>query len=218
MTIDSSTHSLIANQTALLAPDVYDSVSLGLAGARSRMRGIEVRKYPAQFSGLVRMEAREDLEARALAPGWTVAGDPRQMAQLLLVNDEHKMVLRFLKENRANKNRVPHAGSNRARRDVWSSRDTPFDFVLDESKLLDEDEYMTCLLLWGPVDPADLDLGFTLRVVHTIEAGNHRTGVVCDLEIELLQGGNIYDHLEFAGADEGGDLFEVEIAEENGEE
>ena len=209
---------LVAAETALLAPTLYEAVSLGVDGARTRMRGVDPMKYPAQFSGLVRIEVREDLETRALPAGWSIGGDPRQMAQLLLVNEEHNLVLRFLKENRNNVGRVPHAGSNMARRDVWSRRETQLllDFGGGYADLLIEPA--TFLLLWAPVDLNNLDLGFTLRLVHTIEAGDHVRGVTCDMEIELRQGGTIFDHLKFAGSDEAGDLFQVDIAEENDDE
>lgn len=217
MTFHDDMRPFITTQTALLAPTLYDSVSLGIDGAITRMRGRDLTKYPAQFSGLVRMDVREDLEMRDLPNGWKISGDPRLMAQLLLVNQEHNLILRFLKENRANAGRVPHAGSSKARQAVWSRRDMPldYDFGVDDP---DSGEPTTFLLLWAPIDRANLDLGFTLRVVHTIEAGDHVRGVTCDMEIELLQGGAIFDHLKFSGADEAGDLFQVDIAEENDEE
>lgn len=217
MTFQDEVRPFITAQTALLAPTLYDSVSLGIDGALTRMRGRDLTKYPAQFSGLVRMDVREDLEMRDLPDGWNVGGDPRLMAQLLLVNQEHNLVLRFLKENRANAGRVPHAGSSKARRDVWSRRDMPLDYDFGAHDP-DSGEPTTFLLLWAPVDRTNLDLGFTLRVVHTIEAGDYARGVTCDMEIELLQGGAIFDHLEFTGADEAGDLFQIDIAEENDDE
>lgn len=212
------TRPLIATETALLAPTLYDAVALGLDGARNRMRGLDLAKYPAPFSGLVRVEVREELEARALPDGWSVGGDPRQMGQLLLEHKEHNLVLRFLKENRANAGGVPHAGLNKSRRDTWSRRDTPLDLALGVGRSEEPAEPTTCLLLWGPVHPHDLDLGFTLRVVRTVEPGTHLRGVTCDMEIELLQGGEIFDRLEFVGDDEASDLFQVDIAEENDDE
>ena len=204
---------MIAAEVAVLGPTLYESVALGIESALSRMRGRNLSKYPAQFSGLVRMEVREDLEARGLPSGWTVGGDPRQMAQLLLVHSDHNLVLRFLKENRTNSGRVPHAGTSKSRREVWS-RDIPFDFNFGTPGT-NTDDAATLLLLWAPIDRSKLDLGFTLHVVHTIEPGNHMRGVICDMEIEVLQGGAIFDHLEFAGADEAGDLFQIDIAEES---
>lgn len=206
---------LIASETALLAPTLYEAVSLGVDGARSRMHGRDLSKYPAQFSGLVRMEVREELELRDLPQGWSVEGDPRQMAQLLLVHDEHNLLLRFLKENRTNAGHVPHAGSSKARQDIWSRRDTPLGLEFGSLPTSDADgpQRETCLLLWAPVDAFDLDMGFSLRVVHTVEPGSHRRGVTCDMDIELLQGGEIFSRLEFAGDDEASDLFQVQIAE-----
>ncbi len=217
MTFQDEIRPRITAETALLAPTLYESVSLGIESAQTRMRGRELTKYPAQFSGLVRMDVREDLEMRGLPDGWTVSGDPRLMAQLLLVHQEHNLVLRFLKENRANAGRVPHAGPSKARRDVWARRDIPFDYDFGVGSS-EPGEPTTFLLLWAPIDRNNVDLGFTLRVVHTIEAGGHVRGVTCDMEIELLQGGAIFDHLEFAGADEAGDLFEIDIAEESNDE
>ncbi|QHB37877.1 hypothetical protein SEA_OPIE_34 [Gordonia phage Opie] len=220
MTVIDTIRPLVAAETAKLAPTLYESVSLAIDGARTRMAGIDLSMYPAQFSGLVRVEVREDLVLRELPQGWSVAGDPRQMAQLVLINEEQDLLFRFLKENRANRGGVPHAGHNRARREVWSERPTQLalDFgsigTLQSDRPLDSDP-MTFLLLWSPIDPADLDAGFTLRVVHTVEPGTHRQGVVCDMEIELLQGGEIHERLAFAGADEAGDLFEIAIEKEN---
>lgn len=141
------------------------------------------------------------------------------MAQLDLVNEGEGLLLKFLKENRWNTGGVPHAGSNKARRLAWSGRDNQlmFDFE-DARQILIGAGARTCLLLWAPVDPSDLDAGFTLRVVHTVEEGDHLRGVACDMNIELLQGGEIHEHLEFAGSDEGGDLFRIDIAAENDEE
>ena len=217
MTFQDEIRPLITAETALLAPTLYESVSLGVDSAETRMRGRDLTKYPAQFSSLVRMDVREDLERRSLPDGWTIGGDPRLMAQLLLVHEEHNMLLRFLKENRANAGRVPHAGSSRARQDAWGRRDVPFNFDFG-SRDPEGDEPMTFLLLWAPIDRTKLDLGFTLRVVHTVEPGDHVKGVTCDMELELLQGGAIFDHLEFEGADEAGDLFRIDIAEENDDE
>uniref|UniRef100_UPI003F8309F6 hypothetical protein n=1 Tax=Actinosynnema sp. TaxID=1872144 RepID=UPI003F8309F6 len=211
MTFHDDIRPLIAAETALLAPTLYDAVSLGLGGAQTRMRGIDLSKYPAQFSGLVRMEVREELEARALPDGWSIGGEPRQMAQLLLEHEEYNMVLRFLKENRSNPGRVPHAGLNKARRDIWSRRETPLDLGFGWEEQEAKGEPATFLLLWGPVNPLNLDLGFTLRVVHTVEPGNHLRGVTCDMEIELLQGGAIFERLEFAGAAAAGALFQGDI-------
>lgn len=214
---------LVAVETARLAPTLYEAMSLGISGARKRMKGIDLSKYPAQFSGLVRMGVREDLEARSLPSGWSITGDPRQMAQLILVNEEHTLQFRFLKENRGNRGGVPHAGQNKARRDEWAHRENQLMLDLGDlvarrpAPLLPEDS-ATFLLLWAPADPLDLDKGFTLRVVHTVEPGEHQRGVTCDMEIELLQGGEIFDRLEFAGSDEAGDLFQVEIAKENDDE
>lgn len=214
MTFQDTVRPFVTAQTALLAPILYDSVSLGIDGALTRMRGRDLTRYPSQFSGLVRMDVREDLEVRDLPAGWTIGGNPRLMAQLLLVNAEHNLVLRFLKENRANAGGVPHAGSSKARRDVWSRRDMPLDYDFGAHDP-DASEPTTFLLLWAPIDRTNLDFGFTLRVVHTIEAGDHVRGVTCDMEIELLQGGAIFNHLKFTGADEAGDLFQIDIAEEN---
>ena len=223
MTVIDRVRPLVAVETARLAPTLYEAMSLGLHGARTRMKGIDLTKYPAQFSGLVRLEVREDLEGRALPTGWCLAGDPRQMAQLILFNEEHDLSFRFLKENRANRGGVPHAGHNKARRAAWA--DQPRQLMLELGRLeakpparLIQREPSTFLLLWAPNDASDLDKGFTLRVVHTVEAGEHKRGVICDMEIELLQGGEIFDRLEFAGSDEAGDLFEVEIAKENDDE
>jgi hypothetical protein len=218
-----SLRAAVSAQTAILAPTLYDSLSVGIESARRRMAGRDLARYPAQFSGLVRMDVREDLEARAIPNSWVVGGDPRKMGQLLLENEELGLVLRFLKENRLNAGGVPHAGANRLRRATWkgnqfSSRDEPFDGFYVPA-LASPSEPETCLLLWSPRNSLDLDLGFTLRVVHTVEPGDHLRGVACDMDIEVLQGGLIFEHLEFGGSDEAGDLFHIDaIAEESDEE
>ena len=62
MTPFDSLRAAVSAQTALLAPTLYDSLSIGIGSARKRMAGRDLTRYPAQFSGLVRMDVREDLE------------------------------------------------------------------------------------------------------------------------------------------------------------
>lgn len=46
----------------------------------------------------MRAEMREYLETNRMANDWKVAGDPRKMGQLLLINPALSMEMQFLKE------------------------------------------------------------------------------------------------------------------------
>lgn len=219
MTSFTDLRALVSAQTATLAPTLYDAVSLSIETTRTRLQGRDPQKYAWLYSGSIRCEVREELEARPLPDGWSVTGDARMMGQLMLRHEEHDLVLRFLKENRANRNQVPHAGHNHARREVWTSQATFQPSLFDVGAVgVSSAGPTTLLLLWGPNDVADLEAGFRLRVVHPIEVGAHVRGTMCDMEIELLQGGTIYDRLEFVGSDESADFFRVDLAEDLGDE
>lgn len=203
---------VITAEAHALAPRLHEAVAESLGAARRRLQGLDHSTHPALLPLTLRAELRDRLERSGLVNGWDVAGDPRLMEQLLLRHPDSGLVLRFLKERRRTyPGGVPTAGSNRARQKIWHQG------ALDLGIPGPDLGRVTCLLVWDLRDPANLEDGFTLRLVHTLSAGTYGRAVPCDLSLELLPGGEIHDRLAFTGDNEDTDLFaradEVEIDE-----
>jgi hypothetical protein len=136
------------------------------------------------------------------------------MGQLLLTNEEHGIDLRFLKERRRTyPGGVPPAGRNRARIAAYSNRDTPLP-TLDDDFATGEKERTTILWVWDLVGSlAEEHPAFTQRLVHTTAPGVYGRAVPCDLSLDLLPTGGIFDRLEFVGGETETDFFRVELDE-----
>ena len=202
---------LITAEAETLSPHLHECVAEALGAAQRRLTGLVASKHPALLAMVLRAEVRERLEQRMLPAGWTVGGDSRLMEQLALVHAEHMFELRFLKERRRTyPGGVPTAGRNSARRRAWHQA------TLD-LELADVDPAppaaTTFLLVWDLRNPQELDDGFTPRVVHPVEPGVYGHAVTCDLSLDLLPNGAIFDRLVFEGDADETDFFPVEIAE-----
>lgn len=207
----------VMNQhAAALAGTLHDGMAHALSTARRNTVGLPHEEFPHLIPMHLRCSLRVDLRERALPGGWVVSGDSTKMGQLLLANDDLGVDLRFLKERRRTyPGGVPVAGPNKARRYAWgafANYDSPLiglDVSVDEPR-----ERATILWLWDFDGPADLaDSGFVQRLVHPIAPGVYGRAVPCDLSIDLMAGGQIYDRLKFAGDEEDTDFFNFELAE-----
>ena len=142
---------------------------------------------------------------------WQVGGEPRLMGQLLLHDRESGIRLRVLKERRrAYPGGVPVAGHNSARRSYWAQ---PPLFGADP---VAEPELIEMLALWDLKNSQRVEDGFTLRVVHTIEAGQYGQAVACDLSLEIVTGGSLFTSLRFKGDDDPFDFFVIDVDEADG--
>ncbi|WP_138443555.1 hypothetical protein [Sinomonas susongensis] len=155
-------------------------------------------------SALIRAAVRESLSFTELGD-WRLEGDPNLMGQLRFDHADGQVRLRMLKATRPS--RVPHAGSNTARRAFW--RNQP---MLDFEQL--ELEVPTChnlLLLWSPSEDGVYDL----KVARPLVPGRFRGTVSTDFMMDLAPTRTLFEMLEFPGEDyEDEDLFETEVEEE----
>lgn len=210
------TSAIVVAQASALAPRMYEGVSSALAAAEVRARGLSRTKYPHFRPMATRIELREDLERGGLTQGWEVQGDPRAMGQLCLAAPTLGLKLRFLKERRATyPGGVPVAGSNQARRDVWTGKQlslyAPRELTPQSVRPVSE-----LLLLWDYASKETAADGFTLRIVRPVAPGIYGRPVPYDLDIALQPGGTIFTKMEFAGDVEDEDLFataEIDRAE-----
>lgn len=215
MTFGRDVRPQITAEAQRLAPHLHEGVAGGLGAARRRLAGLSHQSHPVLLPLVMRAEVRECLQARGLPEGWTITGESRLMEQLLLVHTEYRFTLRFLKERRRSyPGGIQPAGRNRARRDVWSSP------TLDLGPEFEPrvPDVITFLWVWDLQDPHDLDGGFSQRLVHTVEPGVYGRAVPCDLSLELLPGGEIFDRLTFVGDPALTDLFAVEVDESQSDE
>lgn len=212
MTFRDDIRPVITAEAETLSPLLHECVAESLAASRRMVAGFDYSEHPVLLPMVLRAEVRERLKNRALPVGWGIGGDSRLMEQLKLTHAKHKFELRFLKERRRTyPGGIPTAGHNQSRRRVWRQQELD----LRVSAGFAEQTPVTFLLVWDLKNPKDLDEGFTLRVVHTMEPGTYGRAVACDLSLDLLPGGGIFDRLVFVGDEEDTDLFNgVELAEE----
>lgn len=214
---------VITDEAAALSATLHEAVAAGLAVARTSARPFPHEKFPHLLPMHVRCAVRMDLEQRALPRGWTPAGDSRLMGQLMLHNEDLRLDLRFLKERRRTyPGGVSPAGRNPTRQHAWREPESlPFSDE-DFAALAAIEPVTTVLWVWDFEGEAeDPEGGFVQRLVHTIEPGVFGRAVPCDLSLDLLPGGGIFDRLAFAGGDHETDFFPdaVELGEtaEDGE-
>jgi hypothetical protein len=200
----------ITQEAGVLSGTLTEGMATAMGQARADSRRYPHKKFPHAMPMLLRCGMRMELEKQPLPAGWKLAGDSRLMGQLMLSHPELAIDLRFLKERRRTySGSVPAAGRNPARRRAWSG-DIAFPFEVEST----EPERTTILWVWDFVgEPHDEDTGFTQRLVHTIAPGTYGRAVPCDLSLDLLPGGGIFDRLEFAGGEDSTDFFHVQLDE-----
>lgn len=207
-----SERSTILSEAKRLAPCLHDVVAAGLAKSRSRLGNIEHREHPVLLPLLLRADMRLLLEREVLPDGWELGGDPRLMEQLLFINRDLGLEQRFVKERRRSyPGGIRPAGHNHASRRYYTNPALD----LGPNFELPAPSKVNLLTAWDLVDASDIDLGFTLRIVHPLEPGVYGRAVKSDLSIDLLPGGEIFDNREFTGNPALGNIFdEVEVAAE----
>lgn len=207
---------LVVTQAGILAPGMYEGVSLALEQANSRMEGFRHKKYPHMRPMVARAALREYLEKEGLPADWQVDGNPQAMGQLYFSAPDLNLKLRFLKERRKTyPGGVPIAGKNPARQKTWSlfSED---DLGVTQPKPSTNE----LLLLWDYAKKESVTGGFTLRIVRPIAPGIYGKPVPYDLDIALMAGGNIFTNRTFAGDSDDEDFFgstEIDRAENDDE-
>ena len=214
---------VITDEAAALSATLHEAVAAGLALARTSARPFPHKKFPHLLPMNVRCAVRMDLEQRTLPRGWSLAGNSRLMGQLVLHNMDLGLDLRFLKERRRTyPGGVSPAGRNPTRQHAWREPEA-LPFTDEELEALTAVETVTTVLwVWDfDGEPEDLKGGFTQRLVHTVEPGAFGRAVPCDLSLDLLPGGKIFDRLAFTGGQHETDFFAatVELGEtvEDGE-
>lgn len=209
---DSAWRQLVEAEATRLGPRLFEGMSIAIPSAGNRARGLAHSRYPHVRPLLVRSDLREYLEGELLPAGWQVDGNPALMGQLLLVHRAFGLRFRVLKERRKCPHGVPTAGRNSARRREWQAA-LPGPLTASRSRVTE------LLLLWDYAEADASGVAFTLRIVHTTEAGVYGRAVRCDLDLEVQAGGTIFESLSFGGGEDEEDFFsEVEIEQaENGD-
>ena len=184
-----------------------EAFAYAIAEAERRCRGIDHDRFGFVRSALVKVDARQWLEAHDLPSNWQVAGHPHQMGQLILRQPD-VMDLRVLKTNYLQPAGIPHAGSNAARRSAWMQPTLSAEGM--------QNTHHQFLLLWNYLNPATREDGFSLRLVHPVSSGDFRHRVECDLDIEIPRGGTSFQNLVFRTDAEDENLFSFEIDAEEG--
>lgn len=206
---------LVLDRVGVIAPLLDEAMAGAILQAETRARGLGHPRYPHLRPLTIRADVREALEAEPLPAGWRIAGDPRKMGQLILVDEISGMTLRMLKAPYTQPDGVPHAGANQARRVAWTQ--SPFPDHATQSALIDEAMLagQCFLLIWAYVDPDDRTAGYTLRVVHTLVPGAFGESTRCDLDLVIPRGGQVDEgNLAFAGSDADEDLFLFDLPSE----
>lgn len=211
---DDEIRPIITHEAAVLSGLLNDSLAAALYQAKSETKRYDFATFPFLMPMNLRCAMRLELEQAALPDGWAVGGNPRLMGQLFLSNEEHGIDLRFLKERRRTyPGGIAPAGRNPARIAAYSTRETPFP-GLECDLDVPEIERTTILWVWDLAGSlADEHPAFTQRLVHTTAAGVYGRAVPCDLSLDLLPTGGIFDRLEFTGGDTETDFFHVELDE-----
>ena len=187
--------SLVLNRVQLIAPRIDEAMASAIVQAETRAQGFEQDRFPHIRPLNIRQDVRLSLEAEPLPGGWRVEGDPRKMGQLLLVDSETGMTVRFLKAPYTQPS-LGDAGTLAKRTDGLHGE--------------------TFLLIWAWKDPSDRESGYDLRIVHTRAPGAFGKATPCDLDLVIPRGGLVNeDGLRFVGSDEDSDLFIFDIPDEN---
>lgn len=204
------TRRLVESEARLLGPRLFEGMSVGIAEADTRAKGLAHTKYPHLRPMIVRAHLREFLEAEGLPDAWRVDGNPTLMGQLYLLKRESGLKLRVLKERRRTyPGGVPTAGRSPQRRAHWQAPLIPLS-AFAGSRVARSSEL---LLLWDYASNKENSEGFTLRVVHPVEPGVYGRPVRCDVDFAVLPGGTIFENLVFEGDPEEEDFFAAEIDE-----
>lgn len=197
---------LVEAQSRLLGSRLHEGVAFGIQDAETRAKGFQHKKYPHLRPLLTRASLREFLETEALPGDWHVDGNPGLMGQLHLSEASLRLTLRVLKERRRTyPGGVPVAGRNPARRQAWQA---PL-FNLEPPQ--PRAHVNELLLLWDYADEEVVAEGFTLRVVHPIEAGVHGRAVRCDIDFAVQSGGTIFENLAFKSDPAEDDFFQADL-------
>lgn len=202
---------LLETRVGLISDTLYEGMSRALTNSERRVGDLVRAGHLHLRSLTVRGDLKQHLESSELR-GWTVGGESRLMGQLLLFDPVHGLHVRVLKERRATyPGGVPTAGHNIARRAFWQQPP-----LFGPVPIAEPDEHRL-LMLWDLQDASRIEEGFTLRLVHTLEAGRYGQPVACDLSLNIGPGGSLQSRLRFEGADEDVDFFEVEVNEQDDE-
>lgn len=212
---DDEIRPIITHEAGVLSSTLNESLASALSYARADTRRYPPKKFPHAMPMMLRCAMRLELEGVALPAGWALGGDSRLMGQLLLTNEEHGIDLRFLKERRRSyPGGAPPAGRSPSRIAAWSNRDTPLPSLGRDDLEIVEKQRTTILWVWDLAGSlAEEHPAFTQRLVHPTAPGVYGRAVPCDLSLDLLPTGGIFDRLEFPGGDTDTDFFRVELDE-----
>lgn len=213
---------LVLDRVALITPALDEAMSVAILQAETRAQGFDHQRFPHTRPLSIRQDVRLALEESTLPGGWEIGGDPRKMGQLLLLDRETGMTIRFLKAPYSQPDQIPLAGSNRARRKTWTGR--PIQALLpglgQQGSLTGTTSFEgeTFLVLWAYLDAAHREAGYVLRIVHTRGPGKPGKSTPCDLDLVVPRGGLINEEdLQFIPSDQDEELFTFDMADDEEE-
>lgn len=209
------TRQLVEHEARLLGPRLFEGMAIAIDQAETRATGLGRTKYPHLRPMIVRAELREYLETEGLPEGWAVDGNPTLMGQLFLKKPASGVKLRVLKERRRTyPGGVPTAGRSTRRRQDWATPLFPLSAMPDGAAPTVNE----LLLLWDYAYKKEVVEGFTMRVVHPIEAGEYGRAVRCDVDFAIEAGGSVFERLTFQGDNDEEDFFDADIDEAGADE
>ena len=201
----------VLRKTGPLTSVLDEVMAVAIADAEQDCARYPHEAYPFLRSFHVRARTRQLLEVQGPPQGWQLAGNPRQMGQLIL-SKPGEITLRLLRGNPLQPDKIPPAGFTQARARAW--KQDPLPEMWSE---LAAGEEILFLALWDYLNPKKRLEGFTLRFVHPLGKGKFRGNVPCDLDVTIPRGGTLFEDLEFVPQPEDEDLFSIRIFESDEE-
>lgn len=154
-----------------------------LIAENDSLRALAGREYTHQYIHLARYCVREHLSAHEdEMQGWRLNRAKYTNGAIFL--HAGLQSIRLLHQRDAQS--VPHAGTNKARRDFFTAQNP----ATDPARLLNEQRL---LLLWQVWDAS------TARLVHPLSPGNFRRGPEIDLDLAVRRSEDDFSDLVFEG-------------------
>lgn len=195
-----------------LGSHLYEALTSAVANALPALRGFDAPTYMWLCASHVRAHMRKALENVSLPEAWMLGGNPQLMGQILLNNTVTGDQIRFLKERRSYPGGAPVAGRNRARQNYYTANAQEALPIFGSTR--PDSLELKSLLLWDFLDPDELDLGVSMRLVATNEVGQYGQALPLIFSIDIRPDTAIdFSDLAFVGDDQRIDLFETKIDE-----
>ena len=199
-------------ETRLSGPSVFEGIAGAIAAADARAEGLEHRSFPTCGRRSFAPSSASILQLYGVPGDWNVDGNPALMGQLYLVNRQAGFKLRLLRNGGRP---TPAASARRPEPAAPRQPGGPAVAAGPTGSSRRPAERTTAALDYAAAYVSEE--GFTLRVVHPVEAGKYGQMVRFDVDFAVLPGGSVFEQLEFRGDEERQDFFRTEIDEADGD-